>query len=189
MGKGGLGWTGFSCSVVAPFHVSKRPPGDASLSISIYKSSQGCKKVRLQHFFTPEKSTVMSLACTAQSLYAGLVNGAVAVYARADGECPGRACAEVSLLHLGWGWFTPGQTAVPLVPATPHPEAPVTQSVLREDVDRSRPPSTAPAVGLGSGLGRPAQRQLLHTLHCVPEQKPAAPGRGGLRPALNSCRG
>ncbi|XP_010831714.1 PREDICTED: rho guanine nucleotide exchange factor 10 [Bison bison bison] len=53
-------------------------------SISIYKSSQGCKKVRLQHFFTPEKSTVMSLACTAQSLYAGLVNGAVAVYARAD---------------------------------------------------------------------------------------------------------
>ncbi|XP_055272294.1 rho guanine nucleotide exchange factor 10 isoform X3 [Moschus berezovskii] len=53
-------------------------------SISIYKSSQGCKKVRLQHFFTPEKSTVMSLACTAQSLYAGLVNGAVAVYTRAD---------------------------------------------------------------------------------------------------------
>uniref|UniRef100_A0A8C0DVG7 Rho guanine nucleotide exchange factor 10 n=1 Tax=Balaenoptera musculus TaxID=9771 RepID=A0A8C0DVG7_BALMU len=53
-------------------------------SISIYKSSQGSKKVRLQHFFTPEKSTVMSLACTPQSLYAGLVNGAVAVYARAD---------------------------------------------------------------------------------------------------------
>ncbi|KAB0350825.1 hypothetical protein FD754_015682 [Muntiacus muntjak] len=53
-------------------------------SISIYKSSQGCKKVRLQHFFTPDKSTVMSLACTSQSLYAGLVNGAVAVYARAD---------------------------------------------------------------------------------------------------------
>eukprot|EP00069_Balaena_mysticetus_P007031 bmy_05386T0 len=55
-------------------------------SISIYKSSQGSKKVRLQHFFTPEKSTVMSLACTPQSLYAGLVNGAVAVYARADGR-------------------------------------------------------------------------------------------------------
>ncbi|XP_057393230.1 rho guanine nucleotide exchange factor 10 isoform X6 [Balaenoptera acutorostrata] len=53
-------------------------------SISIYKSSQGSKKVRLQHFFTPEKSTVMSLACAPQSLYAGLVNGAVAVYARAD---------------------------------------------------------------------------------------------------------
>ncbi|XP_059941722.1 rho guanine nucleotide exchange factor 10 isoform X2 [Mesoplodon densirostris] len=53
-------------------------------SISIYKSSQGSKKVRLQHFFTPEKSTVMSLACTPHSLYAGLVNGAVAVYARAD---------------------------------------------------------------------------------------------------------
>uniref|UniRef100_A0A2K6N4R1 Rho guanine nucleotide exchange factor 10 n=1 Tax=Rhinopithecus bieti TaxID=61621 RepID=A0A2K6N4R1_RHIBE len=56
-------------------------------SISIYKSSQGSKKVRLQHFFTPEKSTVMSLACTSQSLYAGLVNGAVASYARApDGS-------------------------------------------------------------------------------------------------------
>jgi len=96
VGKGRLGWTGFSCLVVAPFHVSKRPPGDASLSISIYKSSQGCKKVRLQHFFTPEKSTVMSLACTAQSLYAGLVNGAVAVYARADGECPG------ARLRRGW---------------------------------------------------------------------------------------
>ncbi|XP_057553185.1 rho guanine nucleotide exchange factor 10 isoform X2 [Hippopotamus amphibius kiboko] len=53
-------------------------------SISIYKSSQGSKKVRLQHFFTPEKCTVMSLACTPRSLYAGLVNGAVAVYARAD---------------------------------------------------------------------------------------------------------
>uniref|UniRef100_A0A452E1T1 Rho guanine nucleotide exchange factor 10 n=1 Tax=Capra hircus TaxID=9925 RepID=A0A452E1T1_CAPHI len=53
-------------------------------SISIYKSSQGCKKVRLQHFFTPEKSTVMSLACTAQSLYVGLVNGTVAIYARAN---------------------------------------------------------------------------------------------------------
>uniref|UniRef100_A0A2K6Q5W7 Rho guanine nucleotide exchange factor 10 n=1 Tax=Rhinopithecus roxellana TaxID=61622 RepID=A0A2K6Q5W7_RHIRO len=56
-------------------------------SISIYKSSQGSKKVRLQHFFTPEKSTVMSLACTSQSLYAGLVNGEVASYARApDGS-------------------------------------------------------------------------------------------------------
>ncbi|XP_039317025.2 rho guanine nucleotide exchange factor 10 isoform X3 [Saimiri boliviensis] len=56
-------------------------------SISIYKSSQGSKKVRLQHFFTPEKSTVMSLACTSQSLYAGLVNGAVASYTRApDGS-------------------------------------------------------------------------------------------------------
>ncbi|XP_045667156.1 rho guanine nucleotide exchange factor 10 isoform X2 [Ursus americanus] len=53
-------------------------------SISIYKSSQGSKKVRLQHFFTPDKSTVMSLACMPQSLYAGLVNGAVAVYAKAE---------------------------------------------------------------------------------------------------------
>ena len=50
----------------------------------------------------------MSLACTSQSLYAGLVNGAVAVYARADGECPGvRLRAEVSLLRLEGG-FTLG---------------------------------------------------------------------------------
>ncbi|XP_077704640.1 rho guanine nucleotide exchange factor 10 isoform X1 [Canis aureus] len=53
-------------------------------SISIYKSSQGCKKVRLQQFFAPDKSTVLSLACTPQSLYAGLVNGAVAVYGKAE---------------------------------------------------------------------------------------------------------
>ncbi|KAF0886420.1 ARHGA factor, partial [Crocuta crocuta] len=53
-------------------------------SISIYKSSQGSKKVRLQHFFAPDKSTVMSLACTPQNLYAGLVNGAVAVYEKAE---------------------------------------------------------------------------------------------------------
>ncbi|XP_064151047.1 rho guanine nucleotide exchange factor 10 isoform X5 [Loxodonta africana] len=53
-------------------------------SIFIYKSSQGSKKVRLQHFFTPEKSTVMSLACTSQNLYAGLVNGTVAIYTKAE---------------------------------------------------------------------------------------------------------
>ncbi|KAM6150008.1 rho guanine nucleotide exchange factor 10 isoform 2-T2 [Erethizon dorsatum] len=56
-------------------------------SISIYKSSQGSKKVRLQHFFTPEKSTVMSLACSPCGLYAGLVNGSVASYTKAtDGS-------------------------------------------------------------------------------------------------------
>ncbi|XP_048186344.1 rho guanine nucleotide exchange factor 10 [Perognathus longimembris pacificus] len=56
-------------------------------SISIYKSSQGSKKVRLQHFFTPEKSTVMSLACSPQGLYAGLVNGSVVSYTKAaDGS-------------------------------------------------------------------------------------------------------
>ncbi|XP_047404090.1 rho guanine nucleotide exchange factor 10 isoform X2 [Sciurus carolinensis] len=56
-------------------------------SISIYKSSQGAKKVRLQHFFTPEKSTVLSLACSPQGLYAGLVNGSVASYTKAaDGS-------------------------------------------------------------------------------------------------------
>lgn len=55
-------------------------------SISIYKSSQGCKKVRLQHFYTPDKSTVMSLACSPQGLYAGLVNGSVASYTKAPGK-------------------------------------------------------------------------------------------------------
>lgn len=55
-------------------------------SISIYKSSQGCKKVRLQHFYTPDKSTVMSLACSPQGLYAGLVNGSVASYTKAPGN-------------------------------------------------------------------------------------------------------
>lgn len=57
-----------------------------SSSISIYKSSPDAKKVRLQQFFTPDKATVMSLACTPRSLYAGLVDGAVAVYAKAQGE-------------------------------------------------------------------------------------------------------
>ncbi|KAK2509395.1 hypothetical protein MC885_016317 [Smutsia gigantea] len=53
-------------------------------SISVYKSSHGSKKARLQHFFTPDRCTVMSLACTPCRLYAGLVSGAVAVYAKAQ---------------------------------------------------------------------------------------------------------
>ncbi|KAM5311299.1 rho guanine nucleotide exchange factor 10 isoform 4-T8 [Glossophaga mutica] len=53
-------------------------------SISIYKSSPGAKKVRLQHFFAPDKATVMSLACTPCRLYVGLVDGAVAIYAKAQ---------------------------------------------------------------------------------------------------------
>ncbi|XP_028622233.1 rho guanine nucleotide exchange factor 10 isoform X1 [Grammomys surdaster] len=72
---------------------SRAPPvpticlGTEEGSISIYKSSQGCKKVRLQHFYTPDKSTVMSLACSPQGLYAGLVNGSVASYTKApDGS-------------------------------------------------------------------------------------------------------
>ncbi|XP_023558386.1 rho guanine nucleotide exchange factor 10 isoform X3 [Octodon degus] len=56
-------------------------------SISIYKSSQGSKKVRLQHFFAPERSAVLSLACSLHGLHAGLVNGSVASYTRAtDGS-------------------------------------------------------------------------------------------------------
>ncbi|NXG69204.1 ARHGA factor, partial [Baryphthengus martii] len=53
-------------------------------SISIYKSCQGSKKIRLQHFFTPEKSTVMSLTYTSQYLFAGLVNGNISIYAKAE---------------------------------------------------------------------------------------------------------
>ncbi|XP_053142146.1 rho guanine nucleotide exchange factor 10 isoform X3 [Hemicordylus capensis] len=53
-------------------------------SISVYKSSQGSKKVRLQHFFAPEKSTVMSLAYKSHHLFAGLVNGNIAIYSRSE---------------------------------------------------------------------------------------------------------
>uniref|UniRef100_A0A3P9JIR0 Rho guanine nucleotide exchange factor 10 n=1 Tax=Oryzias latipes TaxID=8090 RepID=A0A3P9JIR0_ORYLA len=51
-------------------------------SIIVYRSSQRSKKVRLQHFFTPEKSTVTSLVYRKQSLFVGLVSGSVAVYSR-----------------------------------------------------------------------------------------------------------
>ncbi|XP_041108536.1 rho guanine nucleotide exchange factor 10-like isoform X4 [Polyodon spathula] len=53
-------------------------------SISVYKSSQLSKKVRLQHFFTPDKSTVMSLAYKSKCLYAGLVSGAIAIYTKTE---------------------------------------------------------------------------------------------------------
>ncbi|XP_069583005.1 rho guanine nucleotide exchange factor 10 isoform X2 [Ranitomeya imitator] len=53
-------------------------------SICVYKSSQGSKKVRLRHFFTPEKATVMSLASIPRSLYAGLVNGNLVIYTKME---------------------------------------------------------------------------------------------------------
>ncbi|KAM6973165.1 rho guanine nucleotide exchange factor 10 [Aplochiton taeniatus] len=53
-------------------------------SIVVYKSSQRSKKVRLQHFFTPDKSSVTSLVNKRQCLYVGLVSGALAVYSRAQ---------------------------------------------------------------------------------------------------------
>ncbi|XP_062981166.1 rho guanine nucleotide exchange factor 10 isoform X1 [Elgaria multicarinata webbii] len=53
-------------------------------SISVYKSSQGSKKVRLQHFFTPDKSTVMSLAYKNNHLFAGLVNGNITIYTKLE---------------------------------------------------------------------------------------------------------
>lgn len=56
-------------------------------SIIVYKSSQRSKKVRLQHFFTPDKSTVTSLVYKQNCLYVGLVSGSVAVYPRSQGMC------------------------------------------------------------------------------------------------------
>uniref|UniRef100_A0A8C7N0Y0 Rho guanine nucleotide exchange factor 10 n=1 Tax=Oncorhynchus kisutch TaxID=8019 RepID=A0A8C7N0Y0_ONCKI len=53
-------------------------------SIIVYKSSQQSKKVRLQHFFILDKSTVTSLVHKKQCLYAGLVSGSVAIYSRAQ---------------------------------------------------------------------------------------------------------
>ncbi|XP_076155677.1 rho guanine nucleotide exchange factor 10 isoform X1 [Alosa pseudoharengus] len=56
-------------------------------SVCVYKSSQRSKKVRLQHFFTPDKSTVTCLVYTCQCLYVGLVSGSLAIYSRApDGS-------------------------------------------------------------------------------------------------------
>ncbi|XP_049595873.1 rho guanine nucleotide exchange factor 10 isoform X2 [Syngnathus scovelli] len=53
-------------------------------SIIVYKSSQRSKKVRLQQFFTPDKSTVTSLSYMKGCLYAGLVSGSVAIYSRSQ---------------------------------------------------------------------------------------------------------
>ncbi|XP_072856821.2 rho guanine nucleotide exchange factor 10 isoform X1 [Pogona vitticeps] len=74
-----------------PEDIPKKPPGVPTIclgmeegSISVYKSSQGSKKVRLQHFFAPDKSTVMSLAYKARHLFAGLVNGNIAIYTKLE---------------------------------------------------------------------------------------------------------
>uniref|UniRef100_A0A8C1Z3I5 Rho guanine nucleotide exchange factor (GEF) 10 n=1 Tax=Cyprinus carpio TaxID=7962 RepID=A0A8C1Z3I5_CYPCA len=55
-------------------------------SISVYKSSQRSKKVRLQHFFSPDKSSVTCLVYKSGCLYAGLVSGSLVVYSRGDGK-------------------------------------------------------------------------------------------------------
>lgn len=56
-------------------------------SIIVYKSSQRSKKVRLQHFFAPDKSTITCLVYKKGCLYVGLVSGSVAVYSRSQGVC------------------------------------------------------------------------------------------------------
>ncbi|KTG47930.1 hypothetical protein cypCar_00008465 [Cyprinus carpio] len=55
-------------------------------SISVYKSSQRSKKVRLQHFFSPDKSSVTCLVYKSGCLYAGLVSGSLVVYSRGNGK-------------------------------------------------------------------------------------------------------
>lgn len=70
----------------------------------MYKSSQRSKKVRLQHFFTPDKSTVTSLVYRKQCLYAGLVSGSVAIYSRSKGVC--FTCPGAGLLKLCKTLFT-----------------------------------------------------------------------------------
>ncbi|XP_046711288.1 rho guanine nucleotide exchange factor 10 isoform X2 [Silurus meridionalis] len=68
-------------------------------SISVYKSSQRSKKIRLQHFFMPDKAAVTCLAYKSSFLYAGLVSGSLAIYSRAqDGSWDS---SSVSLLKLG----------------------------------------------------------------------------------------
>lgn len=68
-------------------------------SIIAYKSTQRSKKIRLQHFFTPDKSTVTSLVYKKPCLYAGLVSGSVAIYSRSqDGSW---SCEKPKLLKLG----------------------------------------------------------------------------------------
>lgn len=69
-------------------------------SIIVYKSSQRSKKVRLQHFLAPDKSTVTSLVYKKSCLYVGLVSGCVAIYSRSQGACytKGGTCEVVCLL-------------------------------------------------------------------------------------------
>ncbi|KAM8916428.1 rho guanine nucleotide exchange factor 10 isoform 2-T2 [Spinachia spinachia] len=68
-------------------------------SVIVYKSSQRSKKVRLQHFFSPDKSTVTSLVYKERCLYVGLVSGSVAVYSRSPGGL--WSCEKPTLLKLG----------------------------------------------------------------------------------------
>ncbi|KAL8172798.1 UNVERIFIED_CONTAM: Rho guanine nucleotide exchange factor 10 [Gekko kuhli] len=64
--------------------VSTKPSNVPTICLGTEEGSQGSKKVRLQHFFTPEKSTVMSLAHKSYYLFAGLVNGNIVVYTKSE---------------------------------------------------------------------------------------------------------
>nr|XP_057946844.1 rho guanine nucleotide exchange factor 10 isoform X1 [Doryrhamphus excisus] len=72
-------------------------------SIIVYKSSQRSKKVRLQQFFSPDKSTVTSLAYMKHCLYVGLVSGSVAIYSRSqDGlwKCDNPKVVKLGVLPI-----------------------------------------------------------------------------------------
>ncbi|XP_035388735.1 rho guanine nucleotide exchange factor 10 isoform X2 [Electrophorus electricus] len=85
------------------------PPGTGSTptvcvgleegSVCVYRSSQRCKKVRLQYFPSPDRAAVMCLAYSSSCLYVGLVSGALAVYSRTTGGVWDASSAH--LLQLG----------------------------------------------------------------------------------------
>ncbi|KAG2468001.1 ARHGA factor, partial [Polypterus senegalus] len=95
-------WEAFPEGDASPRMVSNSPTiclGMEEGSICVYKSSQGSKKVRLQHFFMPDKSSVTSLVYKSNYLYAGLVNGAIAVFSKTNDGLWNSDCTTV--LKLG----------------------------------------------------------------------------------------
>ncbi|XP_076835271.1 rho guanine nucleotide exchange factor 10 isoform X2 [Brachyhypopomus gauderio] len=68
-------------------------------SVCVYKSSQRCKKVRLQHFSSPDRAAVTCLAYRSPCLYVGLVSGSLAVFSRTTGGL--WDTSSVRLLKLG----------------------------------------------------------------------------------------
>ncbi|MBN3310625.1 ARHGA factor, partial [Amia calva] len=83
-------WEGGSDTEPSPWKTADSPTvclGMEEGSISVYKSTQRSKKIRLQHFFMPDKSTVMSMVYKSLCLYAGLVSGFIAIYSRSEDGC------------------------------------------------------------------------------------------------------
>uniref|UniRef100_A0A9J7WYK9 Rho guanine nucleotide exchange factor 10 n=1 Tax=Cyprinus carpio carpio TaxID=630221 RepID=A0A9J7WYK9_CYPCA len=79
-------------------------------SISVYKSSQRSKKVRLQHFFSPDKSSVTCLVYKSGCLYAGLVSGSLVRHFEAHQE-EGMVVSHMVVAGVGiWISFSTGST-------------------------------------------------------------------------------